>query len=103
MEVRIETNRSRWELVTTTGFTVINTDDYPLLKGKTTDELNEMDMDLMTLLLLRRDDDGRCLLSTMDYKIDGKKCTKKRYCDSEHYEDVRRKPEEWDTEISVMD
>jgi len=102
MEVRIETNRSRSEHVLTTGLTVINTDDYTELKGKTVDELNQMDMDLMTILKLKRND-GKLLISTMDYKIDGKKCTKKRYCDNEHYEDVRNKPEQWNTEISVMD
>jgi len=100
MEVRIETNKSEMVRQYTTGWTVINTDDYPELKGKTTDEINKMGMDLMTLLNLKTEE-GMYLVETMKYEIDGKS-SGKRYSWSKHIYDVTHYDDKWTVELDVM-
>ena len=64
--MKIEINTETMELVQTGiyGRTLINTDDYTELKGKTVDEIKQMD--LKTLLELETSD-GTCLVNTMEY------------------------------------
>ena len=64
--MKIEINTETMELVQTGiyGRTLINTDDYTELKGKTVDEIKQMD--LKTLLELETSD-GTCLVNTMRY------------------------------------
>jgi len=64
--MKIEINTETMELVQTGiyGRTLINTDDYTELKGKTVDEIKQMD--LKELLELETSD-GTCLVNTMRY------------------------------------
>jgi hypothetical protein len=68
--MNIEIRTTDWKEVNrvlqVTGVTVINTDDYTELKGKTVDEIKHMD--LKTLLELETNDGG-CLVNTMEYEI----------------------------------
>jgi hypothetical protein len=67
--MKIEINTETMELVQTGiyGRTLINTDDYTELKGKTVDEIKQMD--LKTLLELETND-GESLVETMEYQLD---------------------------------
>ena len=64
--MKIEIRTETVELVETGiyGRTLINTDDYTELKGKTVDEIKQMD--LKELLELETSD-GTCLVNTMRY------------------------------------
>ena len=64
--MKIEINTETMELVQTGiyGRTLINTDDYTELEGKTVDEIKQMD--LKELLELETSD-GTCLVNTMRY------------------------------------
>ena len=69
--MNIEIRTTDWKEVNrvlqVTGVTVINTDDYTELKGKTVDEIKQMD--LKTLLELETND-GESLVETMEYQLD---------------------------------
>ncbi len=67
MNIEIETlNIETVEVVNTrTGTTVFNTDDYTELKGKTGDEIKQMDV---TTLLNLKTNEGTRLVETMDYR-----------------------------------
>jgi len=64
--MKIEINTETMELVQTGiyGRTLINTDDYTELKGKTIGEIKQMDLEE---LLELKTNDGTCLVNTMEY------------------------------------
>ena len=67
MNIELRTEEDKVLGVNVTGTTVFNTDDYTELKGKTVDEIKQMD--LKTLLELETND-GESLVETMEYQLD---------------------------------
>jgi len=65
MNIEIRTEEEKTLQVFVTGTTVLDTDDYTELKGKTVDEIKQMD--LKKLLELERTD-GTCLVDEMEYE-----------------------------------